>query len=211
MIMEGKMTNSPTTILVVDPNSETRTSVSRQLTSLGYTVLEAADGTRAMDLVREHKIRLVITELFVETPNSECLLRAMRQNRLRARTIAHTSHAQRADRKWATQWGASAYLIQPTTTERLGYVVSRLLAEPEGGRTRMRLFRRNTLETALSEIERGTLAGASSVVFGRPWWGGLTPAERNTYRRRAKRAGLILRTDALMASHFVELRGSLSA
>jgi CheY-like chemotaxis protein len=197
------------TILVVDSNARTRTSLSRRLASTGCTVLQAEDGTRALDMVRNGSVELVVSELYLQTSEDDCFIQAMRRNRVRGtRMLAHTVHGKSVDREWAKQWGANAYLIQPATTKRLKYVVSRLLA-PRKSVSKVpaaRITRPATLGDAFAEIESGKLHVATSVVFARSWWTGLTRSQRNEYRARAKRLDVSLRVDPVMRQDFVELR-----
>jgi hypothetical protein len=69
------------------------------------------------------------------------------------------------------------------------------------------ITRRDTLDEALSQIQAGTLTGASTVVVSRAWWEQLSPGERNDYRMRAERTAIELRADHMMSGHFVEVRG----
>ena len=69
------------------------------------------------------------------------------------------------------------------------------------------IARRDTLEQALGEVESRALSGVSTVVVSRPWWDALSTNEQSGYRRRAERAGVELRVDARISSHFVEVRG----
>lgn len=69
------------------------------------------------------------------------------------------------------------------------------------------IARRDTLEQALEEVETGVLTGASSIVVSHNWWNHLSTGEQDAYRSRAERAGVELRADASMSSHFVEVRG----
>ena len=207
------MTNATQTILVVDPNAETRAILARQLSENGCSVFEAADGTSALQIVRDREIGLVVSELYLKTGESDCLIQAIRRNRVRGtRTLAHTVFSKRPDRAWAKQWGASGYLIQPARTERLRHAVSLLLkprVQGSAGKA-SRISRRNTLDVALAEIESGALQGTSSIVFGGTWWHSLTARQRNDYRNRARRAELSLRSDRMMGQDFVELRGAVS-
>jgi CheY-like chemotaxis protein len=203
------MTNAIQTILVVDENPETRTMLAQQLSRCGCAVLEAADGRSAMDILRHRRIRLVVSELYLSTAESECLIQAMRQERMRGtRAVAHTLHATSSDREWAKRWGASAFVTRPATAERLEYVVTRLLARPKtrskAGHTG--IARRDTLNLALAEIERGEMHDTLAIIFGRPWWDELPETERSGYRKRARPAGVSLRTDAMMSRQFVEVR-----
>jgi len=49
-------------ILVVDDDSSVRSTIARALVALGYAVREAADGPRALDVVREEELGLVILD-----------------------------------------------------------------------------------------------------------------------------------------------------
>jgi hypothetical protein len=68
------------------------------------------------------------------------------------------------------------------------------------------IARRDTLEQALGEVEMHVLSGASTVVVSRGWWDSLSAHERDVYRGRAERAGIELRADDALSSHFVEVR-----
>lgn len=203
------MTNATQTILVVDSNPETRARLVRELAPTGCRVLEAADGEQGLELVRSSRIRLVVSELFLKTAESDCLFQAIRQNRVHGtRMLAHTVHRTSSGRDWAKQWGASGFLVQPTRMERLKHAVLKLLAPARSGARFVRTSRRNTLSGAFAEIESGAVRGTSSIVVGRSWWSGLSVSERNGYRRRAKRNGVTLRADSMMAANFVELRNA---
>jgi hypothetical protein len=160
-------------------------------------------------MVQKGAVELVVSELYLQTSEDDCLLQAMRRNRVRGtRMLAHTVHAKSADREWAKRWGANAYLIQPAATKRLNYVVSRLLTPRRSASkaAAARITRRATLADAFAEIESGKLRDATSVVFARSWWSGLTRSQRNDYRALAKRLDVSLRADPEMSPHFVELQ-----
>ncbi len=69
------------------------------------------------------------------------------------------------------------------------------------------IVRRTSLSQALDEIESGALA-ARTVVVSRRFWDALSQAEQDGYRGRAARAGVELRADEVLSSHFVEVRQS---
>ena len=201
------MTKPTQTILVVQSDPITRATMVQQLTAPGRTVLDAADGPTALQMVQTRKVRLVVTELYLETGESRCLIQAVRENRVRGiRTVALTVHGKSTDKDWARRWGASAFLIHPTATERLQNVASRLLSQPASGTRSFGISRRETLELALAEIERSESSDTLAIIFGRPWWDELAESQRSDYRKRAKRAGVTLRSDTLMSRQFVELR-----
>lgn len=204
------MTNATHTVLVVNPDAEKRTLLARQLTSAGFTVKEADQGTRALRLMKKRDIRLVVSELYLKTGESDCLIQAVRQNRLHGtRVLAHTVHTKAVDLAWAKRWGASGFLIQPTPA-RLKRAVTQLIeaARTASARKVRKHTRFATLDGALEKLERGEVRGTSSIVLARTWWSELTFGQRNEYRRRAKRARVMLRSDSMMSSSFVELRSA---
>jgi hypothetical protein len=69
------------------------------------------------------------------------------------------------------------------------------------------IVRRDSLTQALSQLEAEKLAGVSIIVVSRAWWDGLSANEQSVYRSRAARAGVELRVDEAISSHFVEVRG----
>ncbi len=201
-------------VLVVDPDARMRAYLMDQLKSLPCTALQAADGETALHMVRDIDVRLVITELYLRAGEDDDLIHAIRRSKAlrKTRTLVHTSHATAADRDWALRAGADAYLIKPTRAERLRYVVSRLATtrppHPVVTQTSSSAIqRRDTLDSALAEMERGVLKGTSAIVFGREWWDELPSADRAAYRKRAKKAGVSLRSDSMLNTHFVEVRG----
>ena len=72
--------------------------------------------------------------------------------------------------------------------------------------TQSSIVRRDDLDAALGDIESGKLTGTSCIIFGRAWWEQLSALERRTFRRRAKKARVTLRSDSKIGAHFVELR-----
>lgn len=202
----------PITVLLVDPDPHARAALARQIESLGCGVLQASSGNEGLHLLSQSAAALVITELYLATGDQPCLIAAIRQDdAYRAtRIVAHTHRSLRADRDWATRAGADGYLIKPTRGSRVRYVVQRLTspqrrsvpAASESGT----IMRRDSLDAALEDIEVGALTDASCIVFGRAWWERLSGTERSTFRKRARRARVTLRSDSMIGAHFVEVR-----
>jgi hypothetical protein len=152
--------------------------------------------------------------LYLKTGDDDDLIHAIRRSKTlrKTRTMAHTSRSTAADRDWAMRAGADAYLIKPTRAERMRYVVSRL-ATASGPNSSVPVTssspvsRRNSLELALNDLELGKLAGSSAIVFSRDWWEQLSRPAQATFRKRARKAGVTLRSDSAIGPHFVEVRG----
>lgn len=208
------MSHAAKTVLLVDPDPHSRALLARQLQQLGCSILEAGDGPTALGIVSGEDVGVLVAELYLASGEDECLIHAVRRDKAHRNTriIAHTHRSLASDREWAMRAGADAYLIKPTRAERLRYVVSRLLTD-SGGRAALPatpsapMQRRDSLDAALREIERGAMHSLSCIVFDRSWWERLSAGERKTYRQRAKRARVSLRSDSLLGSHFVEVRG----
>lgn len=208
------MPTTANTVLLVDPDTRTRALLASQISSLGCTIVEAADGPSALRVVDVGNVRLVITELYLATGDDECLIHAVRRDSANRKTriIAHTHRSLAADREWAMRAGADAYLIKPTRAQRIRYVVGRLTSEKGShaavvATSSSPMVRRDSLEAALQQIEDGALRNTSCIVFGRVWWDQLSTAQRTTYRKRAKKAHVSLRSDSMLGNHFVEVRG----
>ena len=201
-------------VLLVDPDARVRALLAAQLASVGCTVLQASDGESALRIVHERSVRLVLTELYLKAGDDDDLIHAIRRVKAfrHTRTVAHTGKATAADRDWAMRAGADAYLIKPTRAERLRYVVTRL-ATTRGANSSVpvtsngSMTRRDSLEVALAEAEKGGLRKASSIVFARQWWNSLSESQRTAFRKRARRARLHLHSDSALGNHFVEVRG----
>lgn len=120
--------NATNTVLIVDPDARARTFLGAQLKSLGYRILEAADGPSAFRIATTEFVKVVVTELYVPTGDDADLIHAIRGNKSlrKTRTLAHTNRSLPADREHALEVGADAYLIKPTRAERMRYVVARL-------------------------------------------------------------------------------------
>jgi two-component system chemotaxis response regulator CheY len=209
------MSNSDYTVLLVDPDARIRALLAQQLTSTGCVVMQAADGETALRMVSAGEIRLVVTELYLKAGEDDDLIHAIRRSKAlrKTRTLAHTKYGTAVDRDWAMRAGADAYLIKPTRAERLRYVVSRLATTRTANSSlpatsSSPISRRDSLDSALTELERGLLSGTSAIVFGRVWWDRLTRPQQVGYRKRAKRAGITLRSDSMIGEHFVEVRRS---
>lgn len=65
--------------------------------------------------------------------------------------------------------------------------------------------RRTTLQEALQEIESGVLSGVTAIVVNGEWWQSLQQPAQSDYRRRCEKLGVVLRADANLSRHFVEL------
>jgi hypothetical protein len=67
--------------------------------------------------------------------------------------------------------------------------------------------RRTSLDSALLEVEAGTLTNVSRMVVSRGWWDALSTPLQDDYRRRCLRQHIELSADDRISRHFVEVLG----
>jgi len=120
------------TILLVQPKTDSGTYLRTRLEDKGYTVVEAADATTAMDIVNGSEIALVVTELYLRIGKSRCLARTIGKSPALRRTkvLAYTEHGKREDRDWALRIGADGYVITRSGEDRFLSVIDRLMVTP---------------------------------------------------------------------------------
>jgi len=121
------------TVLIVEPNSDARAQLRATLEAKGYSVTAVSSGDEALSVVGKARIRLVVTELYLENRKSRCLLNAICESSPYGRTkvLAYTRHGRARDRAWAVAAGADGYVLKRNGEARLLDVAGRLTA---GGR-----------------------------------------------------------------------------
>jgi hypothetical protein len=67
------------------------------------------------------------------------------------------------------------------------------------------MLRRNSLEEALTELERGSLPGTVRISVNRSWWNGLPRRVQTDYQSRCETLRVRLVADEQMSTHFVEV------
>src|SRR5438093_1137499 len=101
-----------TTVLVVDDEPIVRDVVARYLQREGFETLEAADGLRAQELVREHEPALVVLDLMLPGMDGLQLCQWIR-GRSQLPVIMLTARAEEADRIVGLELGADDYVTKP--------------------------------------------------------------------------------------------------
>jgi len=116
------------TVLIVEPDAESRTELRATLEADGYTVIATSGGDDALSLIDNPRIKLVVTELYLANRKSRCLVNAIcaPPPRRRAKVLAYTRHAHARDRAWAAASGADAYVLKKNGAARLLEVAGKL-------------------------------------------------------------------------------------
>ena len=117
------------TILAVDDSPSMRQMVRATLESAGYGVVEAADGTEALEWARKNSVDLVISD--VNMPNMDGIqlvseLRALPSYRLTPLLLLTTESGQ--DKKLeGKRAGATGWIVKPFSPAQLIATLGRLL------------------------------------------------------------------------------------
>ena len=114
------------TILVVDDDERLRELVGHFLTKAGLTVVEAADGPRALDAVSTSIVDLVVLDVMIPSPNGWEVCRAIKRSR-DIPVLMLTAKSDIVDKLKGFELGAEDYLVKPFSPPELVVRVKALL------------------------------------------------------------------------------------
>jgi DNA-binding response OmpR family regulator len=116
-------------ILIADDEENLRLLVRTTLEDPDYRIIEAADGTEALRLIREEKPDIILLDWMMPGMTGIEVLQAVKAEAALAATpvVMLTAKAQAADRERGLQLGASEYLFKPFSPLELLTVVERIL------------------------------------------------------------------------------------
>ena len=116
-------------ILVIEDDPPQRKLLERVLGTAGYRVFSAADGQAGIEAAAACRPALVILDVMMPRMNGYQACRALRQNpETSATPILMFTHKQEpADEFWATEVGATAFLVKPLNPSELLSAVSSLI------------------------------------------------------------------------------------
>jgi CheY-like chemotaxis protein len=109
-------------ILVVDDDGLIRKAIRHLLEPYGHTIIEAPNGKYALDLLDQHHVDVVITDLYMPTMDGLELARAIRKRPEpwpRLIGITGVNVEDQHLRELAAELGAVATLAKPFTREQL--------------------------------------------------------------------------------------------
>ncbi|MDA8418765.1 MAG: response regulator [Desulfobacteraceae bacterium] len=117
-------------VLIVDDFATMRRIVKNILTQLGYkNVIEADDGTSAINLLKQEKVGLIISDWNMPKMTGLELLKNVRANPEWASTpfIMVTAEAQQENIIMAVKAKVSQYIVKPFTADTLGEKINKVL------------------------------------------------------------------------------------
>ena len=101
-------------ILVVDDNEDIRFFVRTALTPEGFDVVEAPDGTQALEMFRKHEPAVIILDLSIGQPDGFEVCREIRKVST-VPIIMLTSHDEEMDEAMCLAAGADDYITKPVS------------------------------------------------------------------------------------------------
>jgi two-component system cell cycle sensor histidine kinase/response regulator CckA len=113
-------------LLVVDDEEPLRRTVSRMLTNAGFRVVSASSGQRALDVLEQTSIRLLVTDLKMPGMNGRELAERVRQRKPQLPILFISGYPSPR----TTEALPGPILIKPFTEEELVRQVDRLLQAP---------------------------------------------------------------------------------
>jgi CheY-like chemotaxis protein len=122
-------------VLVVDDEPEVLELASEILRRVGYSVLEAADGAKALEVAASHagEIHLLVTDMVMPGMSGRDLGERLRALRTTLRVLYISGYVQDASTRAALASEHSAFVAKPFTPELLTDRVRELLATAEAG------------------------------------------------------------------------------
>ncbi|MFI5207754.1 MAG: HD domain-containing phosphohydrolase [Gemmatimonadales bacterium] len=109
-------------VLVVDDVAYSRRALRSVFLSAGYAVLAAEDGERALEIAREERPDLIVTDILMPKLDGFQLCRALKSDPVlqRVPVVFYTgSYGEVGDRELGLSLGAAAYLVKPLEPKQL--------------------------------------------------------------------------------------------
>ncbi len=116
-------------ILIVDDNGAARLALANQLAASGYQVLEAGDGTEALQMIARERPDLVMVQVLMPRIDGYTLCRQLKNDAVTTAipiVLLARHHPSREDEAFALSVGAEHYVVQPVPNDILLALVGRL-------------------------------------------------------------------------------------
>jgi phosphoribosyl 1,2-cyclic phosphodiesterase/FixJ family two-component response regulator len=127
------MSDSPpkgmSTVLIIEDDADSRTTLAELFAIEDWQVLEAKDGDAGVDLAIRHRPELILCDLLMPKSNGFQVCRTIREQLQPTKIIVVSGRDYGVDRTSALQAGADEYLLKPITWELLSSTIDRLLPE----------------------------------------------------------------------------------
>ena len=118
-------------ILVIEDNEQNLYLMRFLLTKYGFTVFEATDGIKGLEMAKKLKPYLVLLDIQLPAMDGYAVARELRKNDELAGTIivAVTSYAMVGDRERILEAGADGYIEKPIDPERFVEQIKKYISD----------------------------------------------------------------------------------
>lgn len=118
-------------VLIVDDNTTVQRVLALTLRKEGYEVLSATSGVEALELLDEHEISIIISDIAMPEMDGITFVSQVRENPRLAHlpVIMLTASGQDEDRDQAKAVGANGFLTKPASSRELVETVNDLLKQ----------------------------------------------------------------------------------
>jgi DNA-binding response OmpR family regulator len=150
-------------ILVVEDDKNLRKLMSAVLRQNGYNVLDAGDGTEALDIIDKSHVDLIISDIMMPGMDGYTLTNELRQTGSILPILMVTAKETLEDKKKGFSAGTDDYMVKPIDTDEMLLRVSALLR-------RSRIMNEHRLQVGETELDYDTLTVSrdnTSVVLPR--------------------------------------------
>lgn len=144
-------------ILAVDDEPNMRRLLEIMLRQAGHHALQAADGSEALDILRNEGADLVVSDLNMPGMDGLKLLAAMREEGMDTPLIIVTAQGEVESAVAAMKLGAADYLLRPFDLDTLEIAMTRALSV-------VRLKNENRYLRAEAERDMGNMVGKSAAM-----------------------------------------------
>lgn len=124
------------TILIVDDEDGVRDSVREVLTDEGYRVLDTADGSRVLDMIKAERPELVLLDIWMPQVDGIGLLREIKTREPDVNVVMVSGHGNIHTAVTATKFGAFDFIEKPVSLDGLLSTVQRALGETPAAQAR---------------------------------------------------------------------------
>lgn len=147
------------TILLVDDEDGVRESVGEVLRDEGYRVVDTADGTQVLRLIRQERPELVLLDIWMPQVDGIGLLKEIKSQEPDLNVVMVSGHGNIHTAVTATKFGAFDFLEKPVSLEGLLLTVRRALGESSSNPGE----KKRTRAKGKTETKRGEAAALHAV------------------------------------------------